>query len=69
MKLTDITRDGNPTYSIADLPDVATDVLRGTAEMFQTIGYQVPWVGYLAFRGSIHMTGRSSPPPCGSQFK
>lgn len=48
MKLIEITRDGNPTYSIADLPDVATDVLRGTAEMYQTIGYQVPWVGYLA---------------------
>lgn len=48
MELIEITRDGNPNYSIAELPDVATEVLTGAVEMYKTSGYQPPWIGYLA---------------------
>ncbi len=48
MELIEITRDGSPTCPIAELPDVATDVMTGTAEMYKKSGYQPPWIGYLA---------------------
>ena len=50
MELIEITRDGTPARPIAELPDVATDVMTGTAEMYKTSGYQSPWIGYLAIR-------------------
>jgi len=48
MELTEIKKDGTPARPIDELPDVAMDVMRGTAEMYKATGYQPPWVGYLA---------------------
>jgi RimJ/RimL family protein N-acetyltransferase len=48
MKLIEITKNGIPACPIAKLPDVATEVMSGTAEMYKNCGYQPPWVGYLA---------------------
>lgn len=48
MELIEITLEGLPASEIHPLSDIAADVLRGTTEMYQAIGYQPPWVGYLA---------------------
>ena len=48
MELIEIKKNGTPARPVAELPDVATDVMTGTAEMYKTNGYQPPWIGYLA---------------------
>jgi len=48
MELIEITKNGHSASPIADLPEVATEVMAGTAEMYKISGYQPPWVGYLA---------------------
>jgi hypothetical protein len=48
MELIEITRDGRSASPIAELPEVATEVMTGTAEMYKIGGYQPPWIGYLA---------------------
>jgi RimJ/RimL family protein N-acetyltransferase len=52
MELIEITENGSPARPIGGLPDMASDVLRGTAEMYKTSGYQPPWIGYLAIHDS-----------------
>jgi ribosomal-protein-alanine N-acetyltransferase len=51
MELIKITKDGAPTCAIDNLSEIAKDVMKSTAEMYQKTGYQPPWVGYLAFDG------------------
>lgn len=64
MELIEIRKDGTPARPVDGLPDVATDVLRGTAEMYKTTGYHPPWVGYLAVhRGHCVGTCAFKTPP------
>jgi ribosomal-protein-alanine N-acetyltransferase len=51
MELIEISKGGAPTHAIDGLSEVAKDVMKSTAEMYQKTGYQPPWVGYLAFDG------------------
>jgi ribosomal-protein-alanine N-acetyltransferase len=51
MELIEISKDGAPTQAIDGLSEIAKDVMKSTAEMYQKTGYQPPWVGYLAFDG------------------
>lgn len=51
MKLIAINVDGTPVISIEELPELAWDVIKSTAEMCRSVGYQPPWVGYLAVDG------------------
>jgi RimJ/RimL family protein N-acetyltransferase len=48
MELIEITKDGMPACPISELPEVAADVMAGTAEMYKTTSYHPPWIGYLA---------------------
>ena len=52
MEWIEITENGAPAREIGGLPEVATDVMKSTAEMYKKTGYQPPWVGYLAFDGT-----------------
>lgn len=48
MKLFAITPDGAPALSIQDLPDIGRQVCESTVEMYTTMGFNQPWIGYLA---------------------
>ncbi len=48
IELVAITQAGSPARRIDGLPDVASQVLTGTAEMYKAGGYEPPWIGYLA---------------------
>ena len=48
MELVEITLDGVPARKIEVVPEIAADVMKSTAEMYQVHGYQPPWIGYLA---------------------
>ena len=45
-----IDRDGAPRAGYV-LPDDVAEVARATAQLYDTIGFEEPWIGYLAFSG------------------
>lgn len=50
MKVTliPINRDGAPSGYSGSLPEVASEVLRATRELYSNVGFEEPWIGYLA---------------------
>lgn len=51
MELIEIMRDGTTARKIDALPEIAADVMRATAAMYNATGFVPPWVGYLALDG------------------
>ena len=52
IRLVPITRSGEPGEAIALPPGIA-EVMSATAGMYQSSGYEPPWIGYLAVSESI----------------
>lgn len=50
LRLIEIGRDGSPERCPGHMPPAARDVVEGTVNLYQAVGYQPPWVGYLADR-------------------
>lgn len=50
LRLIEIGRDGSPERCPGNMPPAARDVVEGTVNLYQAVGYQPPWVGYLADR-------------------
>ena len=50
LRLIEIGRDGSPERCPGEMPPAARDVVEGTVVMYDEVGYQPPWVGYLADR-------------------
>lgn len=48
MKLIPLSELGQPTEPISDLPKEAIDVGAAYVCLYQSVGYQSPWLGYLA---------------------
>lgn len=48
MELIPITRSGHPARPLVNPPDIVDRVLTATARMYDEVGYQAPWLGYLA---------------------
>ncbi len=70
MLLIAITQDGAPAREIKDLPEIARDVMRSTAEMYRTSGYRPPWIGYLAVEeGRCVGTCAFKTPPAGGRVE
>ncbi|MCP5045720.1 MAG: hypothetical protein GY940_01010 [bacterium] len=67
MELIAITETGHPAKQVGALPEIAKDVMKSAAEMYQSVGFQPPWIGYLAFEEE-HCVGTcafKSPPTAG----
>ena len=64
MKLIPITKTGQPQKFIAHLPAEAAEVGKVFSGLYQTVGYQPPWLGYFAVIGDqcIGTCGFKSPP-------
>ena len=50
MSLIPIDRDGTPRGYSGAVPEVAKGVFHATAEHYGRVGFQEPWIGYLALK-------------------
>lgn len=50
LRLIEIGEDGSPSRCPGNMPPAARDVVEGTLVLYQDIGFQRPWIGYLADR-------------------
>ncbi len=64
MTLITIGRDGVPCGHGGRLPDIATQVCTATAKLYDSVGFDEPWVCYLAVSESVLVgtCGFKSPP-------
>jgi ribosomal-protein-alanine N-acetyltransferase len=46
-----IDRDGKPRAYSGPLPEVTTEVFAATAKLYEAVGFEEPWIGYLAVAG------------------
>jgi len=62
--LVPIDRDGNPLDFAGFLPAVTNEVFRATTELYEAVGFEEPWIGYLALAEGIAVgtCGFKSPP-------
>lgn len=52
VSLIPIDREGTPRSYVGPLPEVTVEVFRATSKLYETVGFEEPWVGYLALVGS-----------------
>ena len=48
IELIPIDRDGTPRGYSGPAPEVTGEVFRATAELYARVGFEEPWIGYLA---------------------
>lgn len=67
LSLIPIQRDGSLGGFEGTLPGVAREVLRGTAELYDAVGFEKPWICYLASAAGtvVGTCGFKSPPRSG----
>ncbi|MHC1754853.1 MAG: GNAT family N-acetyltransferase [Methanosarcina sp.] len=52
MELIEIIENGTAAKPINDLTDMIKEVMSSTAELYASVGYVPPWIGYLAIEGN-----------------
>src|SRR6266545_3469614 len=64
LELIAITENGELAKPMASMPIMAADVIRATTQLYGSVGYGPPWIGYLAFEGDtcVGACGFKSPP-------
>lgn len=64
MRLVALSPSGRPEEPIADLPGEALEVGSAYVTLYQAVGYQPPWLGYLAVMDGacVGSCGFKSPP-------
>ena len=64
ISLIPLDRDGTPRGYAGSLPEATTEVLQATAALYERVGFEEPWVGYLAVAGGrpVGTCGFKSPP-------
>jgi RimJ/RimL family protein N-acetyltransferase len=64
LELVAITGGGDLARSVGGAPPIAADVVEATVQLYQAVGYQPPWIGYLAIENNICVgtCGFKSPP-------
>lgn len=64
MELIPITRSGQPARPLGDLPEIADRIMTSTRQMYDAVGYQEPWIGYVAEKDGrcVGTCGFKTPP-------
>ena len=64
VSLIPVDRDGAPRGYEGVLPEVTAEIFRATVKLYDSVGFEEPWVGYLALAGStpVGTCGFKSPP-------
>lgn len=67
VSLIPINQDGTPWGYAGTLPQVASQVFRATAKLYESVGFDEPWIGYLALANEtpVGTCGFKSPPSAG----
>jgi RimJ/RimL family protein N-acetyltransferase len=53
VSLIPIDRDGTPRGYAGYMPETTIEVFRATAELYRTVGFEEPWIGYLALVDNV----------------
>ena len=48
MELIAISESGELARPVPSTPQIAVEVVEATTQLYRTVGYEVPWIGYLA---------------------
>lgn len=64
LELVAITQDGELIKPVPSMPPLAAEVVKATTQLYRTVGYELPWIGYLALENGICVGsgGFKSPP-------
>ena len=64
LELVGITQDGRPAKPVASIPQLVTEIVDATIQLYKAVGYEPPWVGYLALENGscVGTCGFKSPP-------
>jgi RimJ/RimL family protein N-acetyltransferase len=64
LELIAVTENGELSKPISSLPDMVAGIIDATTSLYASVGYQPPWLGYLAFEDDncIGACGFKSPP-------
>ena len=64
MELIAITESGEPAKPVPSTPPIAAEVVRATTQLYRAVGYEPPWIGYLAIENGtcVGTCGFKSPP-------
>jgi ribosomal-protein-alanine N-acetyltransferase len=64
LELVAITENGELVKPVPSLPPLAAEVVHATRQLYRTVGYELPWIGYLALENDICVgsCGFKSPP-------
>jgi len=64
LELIAITENGEPAKPMASMPVMVAEVVGATTQLYGSVGYEPPWIGYLAFEDDtcVGACGFKSPP-------
>jgi len=64
VELVAITESGELARLLPFTPPFATEIVEATTQMYRTVGYESPWIGYLAIENDtcVGTCGFKSPP-------
>lgn len=64
LTLVAITQGGDLAKPVPFMPPIAAQVVKATTQLYRVVGYEPPWVGYLAFENGtcVGSCGFKSPP-------
>jgi ribosomal-protein-alanine N-acetyltransferase len=53
MELIAITENGELAKPVSSVPPVVAEVVEGTTRLYREVGYEPPWIGYVAVENGI----------------
>jgi RimJ/RimL family protein N-acetyltransferase len=64
LELVAITESGELAELVPSTPSVAAEIVEATTQMYRTVGYEPPWIGYVAIENGtcVGTCGFKSPP-------
>ncbi len=64
MELIAITENGELAKLVPPMPPIAAEIVEATTQLYRAVGYEPPWIGYLAIEDSTYVgtCGFKSPP-------
>lgn len=64
LELIAITENGELIKPVPSMPPLAAEVVKATTHLYRAVGYELPWIGYLALENGICVgsCGFKSPP-------
>jgi RimJ/RimL family protein N-acetyltransferase len=64
LELIAITENAETAKSVSSAPQIVAEIVKATTQLYRAVGYEPPWIGYLAIEDDICVgtCGFKSPP-------